>query len=66
MRKGVDSLLDEHAYSPGRRRKKKASMIMLVMAWAPAVLDQRLMLEAMQTTEMGAGLTRQGGESSFW
>jgi hypothetical protein len=66
MWKGVDSLLDEQAYSPGRRRKKKASMVMSAMAWAPAVLDRRLMLEAMQTTEMGVGLTSQGGESSFW
>ncbi len=66
MRKGVDSLLDEQAYLPGWRRKKKASMIMSAMAWAPAVLDQRLMLEAMQTTVMGMGLTCQGGESSFW
>ncbi len=39
MRKGVDSLLEEQAYSLGRRRKKKAKMIMSAMAWAQAVLD---------------------------
>jgi hypothetical protein len=66
MRKGEDSLLDEQAYSPGLSNKKKASMIMSAMAWAQAVLVRRLMLEAMRTTEMGTGLTHQGGESSFW
>jgi hypothetical protein len=29
---GVDALLEEQAYSPGWRRKKKASMIMSAMA----------------------------------
>ena len=63
-RKGRESVVLE-VYSPGRRRKKKASAAMSDTAWELQFWDREAALVIQCNTATGIGLTRAGGGSSL-
>ena len=65
IRKGLVSD-GESVYSPGRRRKKKARMIMSEMAWSTGSVPAVAMMEMCRRTLTGTGFTRSGGGSVFF
>ena len=50
-------------YSPGRRRKKKASPIMSAVPWIKGSFEACAMAKMRRMTIIGTGLTRFGGGS---
>eukprot|EP00956_Cyclotella_meneghiniana_P028589 scaffold67026_cov21-Cyclotella_meneghiniana.AAC.1 len=66
-RKGSESWESESEYSPGRRRKKKAKMIITAVAtmWDEEFKECRARNAMCRMTRSGTGLTRFGGASFF-
>ncbi|MFO0446961.1 MAG: hypothetical protein ACK51L_04745 [bacterium] len=62
-RKGAESGLDDAAYSPGRRRKKKPRRSMSAVAVASGEPRKWQLVIAWWMTGRGTGLTRVGGSS---